>query len=97
MLLLVNHVGGAPRRVWVQQAVHRAEPAEERSRAEHRMVAAPWQPGLGGTGTPISPGWVLLDREGSLHVDGVALVFEHAVAQRHLGGKHRGVKWLTWP
>lgn len=49
--LLVNHIGGAPRRVGVQQAVHGAE-----------------------------PGWVLLDREGSLHVDGVALVFEHAVA-----------------
>lgn len=53
--LLVNHVGGAPRRVGVQQAVHGAE-----------------------------PGWVLLDREGSLHVDGVALVFEHAIAQCHL-------------
>lgn len=33
-----------------------------------------------GQGLLISPGWVLLDGEGSLHVDGVALVFEHAVA-----------------
>lgn len=87
MHLLVNHVGGAPRRVGVQQAVHGAEPAEESSKAEHGTAAAPRQPGLGGAGTPISPGWVLLDGEGALHVDGVALVFEHAVAQRHLGGQ----------
>ena len=79
--LLVNHVGGAPRRVRVQQAVHGAKPAEERSDAEHGVAAAPRHPGWwGGQGPPISPGWVLLDGEGSLHVDGVALVFEHAVA-----------------
>lgn len=50
--LLVNHVGGAPRRVGVQQAVHGAEPAEERSRAEHGTVAAPWHPVWGGQGPP---------------------------------------------
>lgn len=33
-----------------------------------------------GLGPLVSPGWVLLDGEGSLHVDGVALVLEHAVA-----------------
>lgn len=79
--LLVNHIGGAPRRVGVQQAVHGAEPAEKRSNAEHGVAVASRHPSLGGgQGLAISPGWVLLDREGSLHVDGVALVFEHAVA-----------------
>lgn len=52
MHLLVNHVGGAPRRVGVQQAVHGAEPEGERSKAEHGTVAAPKHPGLGGQGAP---------------------------------------------
>ena len=50
--LLVNHVGGAPRRVRVQQAVHGAKPAEERSDAEHGVEVAPQHPGLGRTGPP---------------------------------------------
>lgn len=46
--LLVSHIGGAPRRVGVQQAVHGAEPAEERSDAEHGVAVASRHPGLGG-------------------------------------------------
>lgn len=51
--LLVNHVGGAPRCVGVQQAVHGAKPAEERSHAERGAAAAPQRPGLGPTGSPL--------------------------------------------
>lgn len=87
--LLVHHIGGAPRRVRVQQAVHRAKPAEEKGDAEQVAVTATrWHSpqgsscwgGAGWDPPHISPGWVLLHGEGSLHVDGVALVFKHAIA-----------------